>query len=267
MSTFRNPDLLERLGRHPMKGALAKCLDVAETFIGDCERVRIDRHLSDSGRVAAVEKHLRSALRDIRDARTPVIEMKATVEAKRAAVKQPTFPADDVVGFLRRQEMRAAVRALPVAERMASLTGTGANNDIIDAVLEQPPMLTGFTDPNLKTIYERAQQERLKSLFGPPLAEIEQLETTIAEADMIVDLAGIDMQTHSGLQPEKYAQLRQAIEAKTNAPWLKKYIEDGKEVIRVIDIEKHYARTANIEDIKNGKYYADHAEYQADRAA
>ena len=83
MSTFRTPDFLERLGRHPMKGALAKCLDVAETFIGDCERVRIDRHLSDSGRVAAVEKHLRGALRDIRDARAPISEMRATVQATR----------------------------------------------------------------------------------------------------------------------------------------------------------------------------------------
>jgi phosphoribosylformimino-5-aminoimidazole carboxamide ribonucleotide (ProFAR) isomerase len=54
---------------------------------------------------------------------------------------------------------------------------------------------------------------------------------------------------------------------KQGAPWLKKFTENGIEVIRVVDLENHRARAATEREILDGKYYKDHAEYLADRAA
>jgi len=48
---------------------------------------------------------------------------------------------------------------------------------------------------------------------------------------------------------------------------LKRFTEDGREVIRVIDLGNHGARIATEREILDGKFYKDFAEYQADRGA
>jgi hypothetical protein len=145
MNAFRNPDLHARIEKHPLKAALARCLDIAEEFHTDCEHVGMDRNLSTTGRASAIQKHLHSAIRDLRDARKPVEELKERVHTKRAAVKIPPFD-DDTVGFLRRQELRAALKGMALGERQASLIGANASVDFVDAALEQHPVLSGFAN-------------------------------------------------------------------------------------------------------------------------
>jgi hypothetical protein len=48
---------------------------------------------------------------------------------------------------------------------------------------------------------------------------------------------------------------------------LRRFTEDGREVIRVVDLENHAARIATEREILDGKFYKDHTEYLADRAA
>jgi hypothetical protein len=138
-----------------------------------------------------------------------------------------------------------------------------SNPEFIDSMLEQPA-LSGAV-PN--QIIEAAKKERLAGLFGPQLAEIEELEKTIADANMIADIARVDLQSSSGMEPRVFAEFVKPVENKANAPWLKKYTEEGREVIRVMDLENHAARIATEREILDGKYYKDHAEYLTDRAA
>jgi hypothetical protein len=37
MSNLRNAQLLQQVGRHSLKAALARCCDIAEAFAGDVE--------------------------------------------------------------------------------------------------------------------------------------------------------------------------------------------------------------------------------------
>jgi hypothetical protein len=46
MSNLRNAQLLQQIGRHPLKAALARCFDIAETFQGDVEFLQLNDGLS-----------------------------------------------------------------------------------------------------------------------------------------------------------------------------------------------------------------------------
>src|ERR1700674_4006666 len=110
-NNFRNTDLLQKLERHPLRSHLAKALDIAEAFQGDVEFLSLNQDLSPPGRQKALQSKLRAAIRDLRDARAPIGDLQAKLEQKRKAVAMPAFDPKDVVGFLRRQELRAALRA------------------------------------------------------------------------------------------------------------------------------------------------------------
>jgi hypothetical protein len=116
-NNFRNADLLQKLARHPLKASLARALDTSELFAGDVEHIKLDRRLSAEGRDDARRSKLRAALRDNRDARAPLKEMQAKLEAKRKAVSMPKFDPADVLGFLRRQELRATLRTVDAGQR------------------------------------------------------------------------------------------------------------------------------------------------------
>src|ERR1700682_5812993 len=115
-NNFRNSELLGKFARHPLKASLAKALDIAEAFQGDVEFLQLNTDLSAQGRQNALQSKLRAAVRDLRDARAPIKEMQAKRDAKRAAVSMPKFDPADVVGFLRRQELRATLRTMDAGQ-------------------------------------------------------------------------------------------------------------------------------------------------------
>lgn len=68
--------------------------------------------------------------------------MQKKLDAKRKAVAMPAFDPADVVGFLRRQELRATMRTMDRGPRALLLQEPA----FADAMLEQPPILSGL-DP------------------------------------------------------------------------------------------------------------------------
>ena len=58
-NNFRSSQLLQQVGRHPLKASLAKALDIAETFAGDVEFLQLDKNLSAEGRGNARQSKLR----------------------------------------------------------------------------------------------------------------------------------------------------------------------------------------------------------------
>jgi hypothetical protein len=264
MSNIRNSQLLQRVGRHPLRATLAKALDLAEAFAGDVEYLSLDKNLSEQGRQNAMQSKLRAAIRDLRDAKAPIVEMQKKLDAKRKAVAMPPIDPSDVVGFLRRQELRTALRATTDRAQRAFLLQDPA---FADAMLEQPPVLSGLL-PTEQFLVDATKKERLGSLFAPQLAEIDSLESEIAEARAITDVARNDLQSSSGLDRRVFEELVKPVEAKQGAPWLKRDKDSaGNEIIRVVDLEAHVARVATPDQVRDGKFYADHAEYLADRAA
>jgi hypothetical protein len=104
-----------------LRSTLAKALDLAEAFEGDVQFLALNKDLSERGRDNARRAKLRAAVRDLRDARGPINKLQKKLDAKRAAIAMPKFDPGDVVGFLRRQELRAALRSMDTGERALTL--------------------------------------------------------------------------------------------------------------------------------------------------
>jgi hypothetical protein len=275
MSNLRNSKLLEQVGRHPLKSALARCLDISESFAGDVEFLTLDKNLSAEGRNNARQAKLRAAIRDLRDARAPINDLQSKLDAKRKAVAMPKFDQADVVGFLRRQELRAALRASANAGQRALLLEDPA---FADAMLEQPAALSGLQPQQIGEAKDQGNQDfllveatkkrRLESLFAQELAQIDAMEKTIAEANMIADIARVDLQSHSGMEPRVFGEFVKPVETKVNAPWLRRDKDwDGNDRIIVVDVANHTGHVATEREILDGKYYENFAAYQADRSA
>jgi len=119
---------------------LAKALDIAEAFAGDVEFLQLNKDLSEQGRDNQRRAKLRAAIRDLRDARTPVDEMQKKLDAKRKAVAMPAFDPKDSTGFLRRQELRSVLRSMNAEQRAMHLN----DPSFADALLEQPAIVSGL---------------------------------------------------------------------------------------------------------------------------
>jgi hypothetical protein len=269
MSNIRNSQLLQQMQAHPLKSTLAKILDAAETYEGDVQFLQLDKNLSAEGRDNARRAKLRAAIRDVRDFRAPIEEMQSKLDAKRKVVAMPKFDPADTLGFLRRQELRTALRTMSSGQRALYL----ANPEFADAMLELPPVLSGLhvvegQPGEDASLVEKTKSERLETLFAPQLEEIAALETTVAEAHSIANIALNDLALHSGMERPAFNEFVKPIENKANAPWLRRDKDfDGNERIIVIDVQNHRSRVATADEIRDGKFYQDHAEYLASRAA
>jgi hypothetical protein len=261
-NNFRNADLLQKLERNPLRAPAAKALDGSEIFAGDVEYLSLNRDLSPEGRDKARRAKLKAAVRDNRDLRAPVKELVAKSDAIDKAVQMPPYDRTDVVGALHRQESRVILRTVDAGQRaLLSLIP-----EFADALLERPPIVSGF-GPNETFIVEAARKERLAGLYGPELAEKEELDKTIAEANGIFDLALVDLKLHSGMDDRAFTEFVTPIMTRRNAPWI---MQSGDSVVRVRPEKRGTSelhQPATPDEIRDGKFYKSESEYLADRAA
>jgi hypothetical protein len=129
-------------------------------------------------------------------------------------------------------------------------------------MLELEPEASGLL-PAEDFIVETAKKERLESLFAPQLAEIAELERTVAEAKAIVDVARVDLQSRSGMEWDAFEKFVKPVENRQAAPWL---LRQGDRVVVVEPGAMTYL-DATPDQLRDGKYYADMQAYQRDRAA
>jgi hypothetical protein len=126
-----------------------------------------------------------------------------------------------------------AFRAMTQKER-DELTRSPEKLDPIlaDAILSAPASLSGVSPTHRQQLIDRA----LQAQHGDALAELQELESAIEAAESVVETARDEIRLEAGvMDPHKFDELAAPIEQKTNAPWLKKFSENGKEVIRKMD--------------------------------
>jgi hypothetical protein len=267
-NNFRNTELLQKLERHPLKAALARALDASELFAGDIEHIKLDRRLSPEGRDDARRSKLGAAVRDNRDARGPVNDLQKKLEAKRALVQHPPLDQSQAARDDRR-EARLILRGIEdKGARALLLSGAGADPDFQDAMLERKPIFSGLMAEE-QFLVDAAKEQRLAGLYPSELAEIAELETTIAEANGIFDLALVDLKLHSEMDDRSFTEFVTPIMNRRNAHWLKRDKDaHGNEVIYVFDPKNHYTvKVATPDEQRDGVFFKDLAEYQASRAA
>ena len=255
----RNTMLIERYADHPLKNHLARALTAAERFVERATSINGNRNLSPEGKAAEVKAQVRATLRDIRDSAEPVASMRSKLNALQAGIRIPAFDKSDTSGALARQEIRAALRGMPMGERAAMLVGDDADPRFADAVLEQPATLSGTP----AELFKQVHAQRLETLFKPQIAEGEEIDTHIVEAEAALLIARRDVYRSSEMNEVDFNKLADQIAKKRNAPWLKRI---GENVV-VIPPEGGPAPLATADDLRDGKFYQSFEEYRADRAA
>jgi hypothetical protein len=278
MSTLRNSQLLQQVGRHPLKSALARCLDISELFAGDAQFLELDKNLSTQGRDNARQAKLRAAIRDLRDARAPIAEIQSKLDAKRKVVAMPKFDRSDDYALKLRMELRQTLKTADTGQRALLL----AKPAYADALLETEPEASGlFLAEEFKgtvsaeiqrdrDIVAAAKEKRLAGMFGRELEEIAELEKVVAEANMVADIARNDLQLHSEMEPRVFNEFVKPVESKANALWLKRDKDaSGAEVIYVLvpDGQGFRGRIASPDEQRDGHFFQNHSEYLASRAA
>jgi hypothetical protein len=142
------------------------------------------------------------------------------------------------------------------------------NPDLLDpitaeALVTAPASLTGISKMHHQQLVDRA----LQAQHGDKIDELKELERAIEVAESAVETGRDEIRLESGIfDPHKFNLLAAPVEAKTNAPWLKKFREGGKDVVRKIEIPEGQktgtAPLATPEDIQNGVFADDPETYR-----
>jgi hypothetical protein len=168
-----------------------------------------------------------------------------------------TVPIDknDTYGFMRRQRKLDLLLRLPEKERQAVIANEKLDPELAQAILEldMPAEMLGLSAATCGLIRERA----LRAAHGDVIDELEELDTGIALADRAVHMARAKLAVEAAAAPFE----------KSIGPWLKKSVEGGKEVIRVVrwNADKSGGTLAvpTADELERGVFYANIEEYRA----
>ena len=262
----RNANILDRIDRyatHPSTAALRKaaenCFTIAENFAKHRDFLERDGFFTPEGKRAKLTEALtKQFARDMRDARAPIEAAAKEIERLRGNIKPVAVDRTDVVAAMERAEIRAFIRSLPSAEKIATLLNQ-PDPKILDAVLDAPAALSGVPEQH----YAAAKEAREEQLFGPQLKEIEALQAVVDEANAAATIARTDLATVVEMDQAAFDRLVVPIEKKTAAPWL---LKQGDRVV-VVEPGAATYQDATPDQLRDGKFYADMQAYQQDRAA
>jgi hypothetical protein len=199
-------------------------------------------------------------------ARQTIKNAKAELSELKAKVKPLATDKTDLVSAMLRAEMRDWLRSKPQAER-DKITSDPEKLDpqIAQAVMEMPAALTGVSEMHRDALIQRAVQAE----HGETIAQIEELERGIELAEKAVESSRYEIRKDTGLDQRTFDELAAPIEQKQHSPWLKKVVENGKEVVRVVrwsDTNKSSGifPLATADELANGQFFEDREAY--DRA-
>jgi hypothetical protein len=182
----------------------------------------------------------------------------------RSKVKLQPTDKTDLVSAMLRAEMRDFLRSKPQADRDAYIRENAERLDaqMALAVMEVPAELSGISIVQRDALIERA----LEAQHGESLKAVQELERGIELAERAVNLGREEIIKEADADPHQFNQLAEPFEKAAGANWLKKYQENGQEVIRVLKWDgttKTFATAkATPEEIADGAFYNNFEEYR-----
>jgi hypothetical protein len=156
-------------------------------------------------------------LRRGRDAIAPAKQEAAALREK-TKLREPDVTDLWKAGLMLRAVDRFA--AMSQKKRDELTRNPGALDPITaEALVTAPVSLTGISKMHHQQLVDRA----LQAQHGEALVELQDLERAIEAAESAVEAGRDEIRLEAGVfDPHKFNQLAAPVEAKTNAPWLKK---------------------------------------------
>jgi hypothetical protein len=165
--------------------------------------------------------------------RIAIANARQEAAALRDKIKLQPVDKSDVVGFLQRQEIRDRLWEMSPEDRGKYLARSIDRLDptIALAVMEMPADMS----PAPETVRTLLQDRALEAQHGGAVAELQELERAIDAAESVVETGRDELRLEGGVfDPHEFDRLVAPIEAKHSAPWLKKFNENGVDVVRVM---------------------------------
>ncbi len=157
-------------------------------------------------------------------------------------------------------ERRAHVASVDPDARTRLLFGDAADARIIDAVLAEPPELSGLP----RDRYDNLLGRRLRQLHGAEMDALEKDEESVAAAEAAIAVAKSDMKRAFGPKSDGLEFDKTMNQA--TMPWL---IDRGGGSVAVVKIDANgqatYPEASELEK-RTGKFFKDLDEYKAQAA-
>jgi hypothetical protein len=207
----------------------------------------------------ALQYALSELVPTFKQGRNTIDAAKAEVRSLRDTIKLQQPDKSDIVGAMHRREMREFLRGMPDKERNRYLSQRRENMDpnLALAIVEMPAEFSGVLQSDRNDLLDRA----LEAQHGEKMTQLRELDHAIEVAESAVETGRDEVRQEAGIDPRTFDEQAKPFEDKLKPYWLRRQVEDGKEVIRVIT-PGGTASIATQEQIDNGRFYADFDEYR-----
>jgi hypothetical protein len=209
---------------------------------------------------SAADDALQFALSELvptfKQGRTTIDAAKREAKSLRDKIRLQSPDKSDVVGAMHRREMRDFLRGMPDKDRNRYVNQRRENMDAL-AIVEMPAEFSGVLESDRNDLLDRA----VEAQHDEKMTQLRELEHAIEVAESAVETGRDEVRQETGIDPRTFDERAKPFEDKFKPYWLRRQIEDGKEVIRVI-MPGGTASVATQEQIDNGHFYADIDEYR-----
>ena len=165
--------------------------------------------------------------------RNTIDAAKAEAKSLRETIKLQQPDKADIVGAMHRREMREFLKAMPAKDRNRYVSQRRENMDpnLALAIVEMPAEFSGVLQSDRNDLLDRA----LEAQHGAKMTQLRDLEHAIEVAASAVETGRDELRSETGLDERTFNERAAPAEAKTRTHYLKKFVEDGKEVVRVLE--------------------------------
>jgi hypothetical protein len=210
---------------------------------------------------------LSDAVPALHQGRTTIAKARAEVAERRSKLKVEGPDKTDVAAAFRRMEIRTRLNNMKPDELTNYFARYGDNlpTEIAQAVTELPAEYSGVPQSRHDLLTERA----LNAQYGDAISEIKEIEQAIEAAESSVETARDEVRLETGIHdPAKFNELAAPVEAKQDAPWLRRSkTSSGAEEIVVVDLDRGIERPPTPDEIERGIFYSDFEQYKEGKAA
>ncbi|TGP50417.1 hypothetical protein EN873_24950 [bacterium M00.F.Ca.ET.230.01.1.1] len=277
---IRTAQIIARVSNPALREAATACLDLAEKFGQRAAAIKADPSFTEVGRQKTIrDEAAKTYLPGLKAAFAPIAKALADSKMARAALSASVFPQPDptnIAAALERQEIRALVRGMKPAERMAFI-GASRDERIADAVFSAPPALSGLLDEQFGQLRDLVMNRRVKE---GQVAGIQEAEEAAEAAQAAMLIARNDIKALVGLNDRAFEKFESKA---VPTPWLMKTRQvgtrlpngdfigsasgnDSREYVAVFapGPSGNNIREATADEIALGKYYTNYEQYVAD---
>lgn len=198
-----------------------KTADVGDRLTAIAAKLTQDRRLTPDGQRGELAKAVKDSLaREYAFASRQGRAAPAFFKAQRAALGLPKVDRSDMVGELRRQEVRALLRSMPPTKRAQMANFIAADPEQAISLFDAPAFASGLDDASLEMsgsdTFENMRKAVISNLHGAKLEELDGQVDDYSYASVMAGEVRNELFKASGLSRDGFEAMMQPLEAEAD---------------------------------------------------